>query len=75
MAVATDGRGPAVIAPLAVGFALAVGVFIAGLVTGGAGNPVRALVADDLTSVWLYIFGPIIGGVLAAILYDRTMAR
>jgi MIP family channel proteins len=35
MAVATDERAPAAIAPIAVGFALAVGVFIAGPVTGG----------------------------------------
>ena len=79
MAVATDDRAPAAIAPIAVGFALAVGVFIAGPVTGGAVNPVRALgpmiVAGDLTSVWLYILGPIIGGVLAALLYDRFMAQ
>jgi MIP family channel proteins len=79
MAVATDDRAPAAIAPIAVGFALAVGVFIAGPVTGGAVNPVRAIgpmiVAGDLTSAWLYILGPIIGGVLAALLYDRTMAE
>jgi MIP family channel proteins len=79
MAVATDDRAPAAIAPLAVGFALAVGVFIAGPVTGGSVNPVRSLgpmiVAGDLTSVWLYVLGPIIGGVLAALLYDRTMAQ
>lgn len=79
VAVATDSRAPAAIAPIAVGFALAVGVFIAGPVTGGAVNPVRALgpmlVAGDLTSVWLYILGPIIGGVLAAFLYEKTMAQ
>ena len=79
VAVATDDRAPAPIAPIAVGFALAVGVFIAGPVTGGAVNPVRALgpmlVAGDLTSAWLYIVGPIIGGLLAAFLYDRTMAE
>jgi len=78
VSVATDDRAPAAIAPIAVGFALAVGVFIAGPVTGGAVNPVRALgpmlVAGDLTSAWLYILGPTIGGVLAAFLYDRTMA-
>ena len=39
MAVATDERAPAAIAPIAVGFALAVGVFIAGPVTGGSVNP------------------------------------
>jgi MIP family channel proteins len=79
MAVATDDRAPAAIAPIAVGFALAVGVFIAGPVTGGSVNPARSLgpmiVAGDLTSVWLYILGPIIGGALAALLYDRTMAQ
>jgi MIP family channel proteins len=79
MAVATDARAPAAIAPLAVGFALAVGVFVAGPVTGGSVNPVRSfgpmLVAGDLTSVWLYILGPIIGGVLGALLYDRVMAQ
>jgi MIP family channel proteins len=79
MAVATDDRSPAATAPIAVGFALAVGVFIAGPVTGGAVNPVRALgpmlMAGDLTSVWLYILGPIVGGVLAALLYDRFMAQ
>ena len=79
VSVATDSRAPAAIAPIAVGFALAVGVFIAGPVTGGAVNPVRALgpmlVAGDLSSVWLYILGPIVGGVLAAFLYERTMAQ
>jgi MIP family channel proteins len=78
MAVATDDRAPAAIAPIAVGFALAVGVFIAGPVTGGSVNPARTLgpqiVAGDLTSVWLYIVGPIVGAVLAALLYDRFMA-
>ncbi len=79
MSVATDQRAPAAIAPIAVGFALAIGVFIAGPVTGGAVNPARALgpmiVAGDLTSAWLYILGPIIGGILAALLYDRFMAQ
>ncbi|HKH75438.1 MAG TPA: MIP/aquaporin family protein [Rubrobacteraceae bacterium] len=79
MAVATDERAPAAIAPVAVGFALAVGVFIAGPVTGGSVNPARSLgpmlVAGDLTSVWLYVVGPIVGGVLGALLYDRFMAQ
>src|SRR5215217_4152142 len=79
MAVATDDRAPAAIAPIAVGFALAVGVFIAGPVTGGSVNPARSLgpmvVAGDLTAAWLYILGPIIGGILAALLYDRFLAQ
>jgi MIP family channel proteins len=79
VSVATDSRAPAAIAPIAVGFALAVGVFVAGPVTGGAVNPARALgpmlVAGDLTSVWLYILGPIVGGVLGAFAYEKTMAQ
>jgi MIP family channel proteins len=79
VSVATNNKAPAALAPTTVGFARAIGVFIAGPVTGGAVNPVRALgpmlVAGDLTSVWLYILGPVIGGALAAFLYDRTMAQ
>ena len=79
IAVATDDRIPAGVAPLAVGFALACGVFIAGPVTGGAVNPARALgpmiVAVQFTAVWVYILGPIAGGVLAALLYDRFISE
>ncbi|MDP8953287.1 MAG: aquaporin, partial [Actinomycetota bacterium] len=79
MAVATDNRAPAAIAPIAVGFALAVGIFIAGPITGAAVNPARALgpmiVSGSFTSAWLYILGPIVGGVLASLIYDRFMAQ
>src|SRR5688500_20067386 len=79
MAVATDQRAPAAIAPIAVGFALAVGVFIAGPVTGGSVNPARSLgpmiVAGDATSVWLHALGPVSGGALGALAYDRFMRR
>ena len=77
--VATDDRAPAGTAPLAVGFALACGVLIAGPVTGGAVNPARALgpmiVAGKFTAAWVYVLGPIIGGVLAALLYDRFVSE
>ncbi|HEX8106021.1 MAG TPA: MIP family channel protein [Solirubrobacteraceae bacterium] len=80
MAVAVDDRVPsAAIASIAAGFALALGVFIAGPVTGGAVNPARALgpmiVAGDLSSFWVYVVGPIVGGVAAALLYDRVAAK
>lgn len=79
VSVATDKRAAPAAAPLAVGFALTAGVLIAGPVTGGAVNPARALgpmlVAGDLSSFWLYIVGPLVGGVLAAIVYDRFIAR
>ncbi|MBD0328285.1 MAG: aquaporin, partial [Pyrinomonadaceae bacterium] len=79
ISVATDDRVPAGVAPLAVGFALASGVLIGGPVTGGSLNPARTLgpmiMAGEFTAVWVYILGPIIGGVLAAILYDRFVSE
>lgn len=79
LSVATDDRAPAGVAPLAVGFALACGVLIAGPVTGGSLNPARTLgpmiVAGDFSAVWVYILAPVIGAVLAAVLYDRFISE
>lgn len=79
VSVATDERAPAGVAPLAVGFALACGVFIAGPVTGGSLNPARTLgpmiMAGQFTAVWVYIVGSIVGAVLAALLYDRFVSK
>ncbi len=79
ISVATDDQAPTGVAPLAVGFALACGVFIVGPVTGGSLNPARTLgpmiVAGQFTAVWVYIVGPIIGSVLAAVAYDRFVSR
>ena len=78
MAVATDDRAPAAAAPLAAGAALAVGIFIAAPLTGGAVNPARAfgpaLVSGTWTGFWAYVVGPLVGGVLAALVYDRLLA-
>lgn len=76
--VATDERVPAAVAPVAVGFALASGIFIVGPVTGGAVNPVRALgpmiVAGNFDGAWVYLIAPILGGIAAAFLYDRLIS-
>jgi len=77
MAVATDKRAPAGIAPVSVGFALAAGVLLGGPVSGGAGNPARArgpmLVSGTYPSVIIYILGPLVGGIVGAVLYDRVV--
>jgi MIP family channel proteins len=80
MAVATDDRAPAGVAPIAVGFALAAAIFIGGPATGAAVNPARAL--GPIIVAWnnwdvalIYIIGPIIGGILAAVLYDRFVSQ
>ncbi len=77
MAIATDARSPKAAAGTAIGFTLAVGILIAGPLTGGALNPARALgpmiVAGKLTDYWAYIAGPIVGAMAAAILYSTLL--
>src|SRR5215210_5624712 len=79
LSVATDDRAPAGVAPVAVGFALACGVLIAGPVTGGSLNPARTLgpmiVAGQFNALWVYILAPVLGGVLAAVLYERFVSE
>ena len=77
-AVATDPRVPAGSAALAIGFALTACVLVAGPVSGGAANPVRALgpmiVAGTFPSVLSYVLGPILGGIAGALVYDKVIA-
>jgi glycerol uptake facilitator protein/aquaporin Z/aquaporin NIP len=78
VSVATDDRAQAAIAPVAVGFALAAGIFVAGPLTGGAVNPARAfgpnLLAGQFGPLWIYLLAPVVGGILAAVLYDRVLS-
>lgn len=78
VAVATDPRVPEGVQPLAIGFALSAGVLLGGPVSGGAGNPARALGPMIMTGTFdnwaIYVIGPILGGIVAALLYDRFIA-
>ena len=80
ISVATDERAPAGVAPIAVGTALAAAIFIGGPATGAAVNPARAL--GPIIVAWtnwdlalIYVIGPIIGGILAAVLYDSFISK
>lgn len=77
MAIATDPRSPRAAAGTAIGFTLAAGILVAGPLTGGAVNPARALgpmiVSGQTTAFWAYIVGPVVGAILAAILYSRLL--
>jgi glycerol uptake facilitator protein len=60
-------------AAISIGGALAMAVMVLGPLTGGSFNPARwfgpALVGNHFADSWAYIFGPIVGALLAAGVY------
>jgi MIP family channel proteins len=73
VAVAMNKRARNEWGPLTIGLTFAFCVFIFGPLTGGCFNPARwfgpALVSNDWGGVWPYIVGPLLGGLIAALLY------
>ena len=71
-----DPRGPKAIAPLAIGLIITMDILTGGRITGAAMNPARAIgpafVQQDFTNWWIYWVGPIIGGVIAALVYKAV---
>ena len=67
------------IAGLAIGLVITMDILAAGPFTGAAMNPARsfgpALVGGEFTGIWVYILGPVIGGTVAALLYDLGILR
>ncbi|XP_076954905.1 putative aquaporin TIP-type RB7-18C [Bidens hawaiensis] len=61
------------IAPIAIGFIVGANILAAGPFSGGSMNPARsfgpAVVAGDLSQIWIYFLGPLIGGGLAGLIY------
>jgi MIP family channel proteins len=76
-AVAFNPRARQEWAPLVIGTTLGFAVMIFGPLTGGSFNPARwfgpALISGEFSDAWLYILGPIVGGVAAALLYRLVM--
>lgn len=74
---AVDSRGAKAIAPLVIGLTITIGVLAIGPVSGAALNPSRAfgpaLVQGEFTNHWIYWVGPIVGAVLAALLYHHLL--
>ncbi|MDO9550518.1 MAG: MIP/aquaporin family protein [Methanoregula sp.] len=85
MGVAVDNRAPPGFAGLIIGLTVAGMITMAGNISGASLNPARTFgpyVMDFLlggSNLWvflpIYIIGPVIGAVLAAVFYDRITAE
>ena len=77
--VAVDGRGAfKIVAGLPIGFVIFFDILMGGPTTGGAMNPARwfgpALVSGNWSNGWLYIIGPIVGGIIAAVMIVAALS-
>lgn len=80
MALAVDRRAPTGWAGLMIGLAVGGAILLIGPLTGGSLNPARTFGPLFTTTLWggdtnwgdfpIYIAGPLIGGAVAALLYD-----
>jgi MIP family channel proteins len=73
-----DERGPKVLAPVAAGLAVTAGAIAAGPFTGGGLNPARwlgpALASKHFENWPVWIAGPLLGGLLGALVYENFVA-
>ncbi|MGH7681056.1 MAG: MIP/aquaporin family protein [Candidatus Eiseniibacteriota bacterium] len=74
---AVDPRAPKGFAGLAIGLTLVGNILVGASLTGAAFNPARAfgpaLMAGHWQDQWIYWVGPLLGGAIAALLYDRML--
>ena len=74
-----DPRGLSHLAPVAIGLIVLVDHFMGVPLTGASMNPARsfgpALAAGEWSDHWVYWVGPIVGGIVAAVLYEVVFIR
>ncbi len=74
---AVDPRSPKAIPGLLIGLTITMDIFAGGALTGAAMNPARsfgpALVQGAWDGWWIYWVGPILGAVIAALLYNDVL--
>lgn len=67
------------LAPVAIGLTLAFSILMGGPLTGGSLNPARtigpAVATGNYSDLWVYLAGPVLGGLVAAWLYQRVLRR
>ncbi len=75
--VAVDSRGPKAIAGLVIGLVITMDVLAGGAMTGAVMNPSRAFGVAAVTGIWVdqwvWWVGPIVGAVMAAVLYSVVL--
>ncbi len=73
---AIDSRAPKV-GGLFIGLTVTLDILVGGPITGAAMNPARhlgpALLGGGLQHVWLYWVGPLVGGLIAALVYHHIL--
>jgi aquaporin NIP len=76
--VALDTRANAWRAPFAIGGTVTMAAMFAGPVTGASMNPARslapALASGQLSTVWIYVIAPLMGGMLGMLVF-RALRR
>ncbi|MDE1889890.1 MAG: aquaporin [Planctomycetota bacterium] len=74
-----DKRASAGFAGIAIGLVVLFGSMIGGTISGGAMNPVRAfgpaIASGQFTHHYVWWIGPILGGIAAAVVYDKIFAE
>lgn len=75
---AIDKRAPK-IGGFGIGLALMLGILVVGPLTGAAANPARAFgpefVIGNFTNWYVYWIGPILGAIIAALIYEYVILR
>jgi MIP family channel proteins len=75
--VAVDQRSAKAVGGLAIGLTITMGIFATGAISGAALNPARwfgpALIDGHWDNFWIWIIGPIVGAVVAALIFNDVL--
>lgn len=74
---AVDLRTPKVVSGLCIGLTITMDILAGGTVSGAAMNPARwfgpAIVQQEWSDLWIWWVGPIVGAIVAAVLYNDVI--